>query len=186
MCSVEGCSRGRYGRQDVCEAHYRRRRRTGSLDPDRRIGAKTEPHACMLSACTNQATERGLCHGHYLRLIRTGNLDPDRPLSRRKNSTCTVAACDKASTARGLCVGHRSRKRKGSVRPEIPLKEVAGLGHINHGYRVVPVPKALRHLALGRRSEFEHRLVMAELLGRALYPDESVHHKNGDRLDNRP
>ena len=185
-CSVDNCSRARYGRQDICEAHYRRRRRTGSLDADRLVGERNEPRACLLDGCPNRATERGLCHGHYLRLIRTGNLDPDRPLARRKNSTCTVDSCDKNAFAQGLCSGHRWRKRKGALRPEIPLKEVVGRGHLNHGYQVVPVPVGMRHLAHGRRSEFEHRLVMAQLLGRALYPDESVHHKNGQRLDNRP
>ena len=32
----------------------------------------------------------------------------------------------------------------------------------------------------------EHRFVMEGVVGRRLRKDESVHHKNGDRLDNRP
>jgi hypothetical protein len=33
---------------------------------------------------------------------------------------------------------------------------------------------------------FEHILVVEELLGRYLWPDERIHHRNGVKDDNRP
>jgi len=47
------------------------------------------------------------------------------------------------------------------------------------------VPEELLPLTGGERHVLGHRLVMAQLLGRALFPGEVVHHRTGDRLDNR-
>lgn len=42
-----------------------------------------------------------------------------------------------------------------------------------------------RKLTIDGRTVSEHRHIVEQALGRALRPDEVVHHKNGDRYDNR-
>lgn len=52
------------------------------------------------------------------------------------------------------------------------------------GYLMIKMPDHPRARTVGY--VFEHILVMEDLLGRYLLPDESVHHRNGVKDDNRP
>lgn len=56
-----------------------------------------------------------------------------------------------------------------------------------HGYEMVSAPPNHKFASMRIRTGYilTHRLVMAEHIGRALRPSETVHHINGDKLDNR-
>lgn len=185
-CSIDGCDRHGYS-AGLCEAHYRRRLRTGNAREGVPIGnAQPSPGPCAVDGCDRQAEGLGWCHGHYLRWSRTGDVQADRPLEPRVRPECVVDGCGRDHKAHGLCAAHYRRAfAHGDVLAELPVRVATGEGWISHGYRGVAVPPELRHLVNGDSHTTEHRLVMAQHLGRALHPDEVVHHRNGIRTDNR-
>jgi hypothetical protein len=90
---------------------------------------------------------------------------------------CAIDGCDKLAGNRGWCHKHYGRwrltgdpmKTKGRPTPARKPK-------YENGYRIVwDSERWIR----------EHRLVMELAIGRPLRPDETVHHKNGVRDDNR-
>lgn len=189
-CREADCTRDTYA-QGWCEMHYRRHRRRGETSDLPVI------ERCTVPDCERPHDARGYCHGHYQRWKRTGTVQPEQPLGRRRpRAPCDVDGCDEDVHASGLCLAHYRRQlRSGDVRADRPIGATDGgrtldgtrraQGWLTQGYRYVPVPEADRHLTGGKPYEAEHRLVMARHLGRPLHRDETVHHRNGDRLDNR-
>lgn len=106
----------------------------------------------------------------------------ERPFE--KQLPCSVDGCEKRRAGRGLCNAHwKQWKVYGD--PTMRKHRRRGEGTINEqGYFLVRLPDHPNANVNGY--VHEHRLVMAQLLGRALLPGENVHHVNGNRADNRP
>lgn len=117
---------------------------------------------------------------HYARLLRRGSVDVVLPSGHfAKNPHCSIVDCNKKHTARGLCQMHYRRwKLYGDA------EKIMNTGIQTDQYGYVKIRTEKGDGANGKY-EYEHRLVMEHMLGRKLLSEESVHHINGNRSDNR-
>lgn len=87
----------------------------------------------------------------------------------------------KAVPAGGVAPPGRRPSQSGSANPAWK----GGRWTSSRGYVLVRVPPG-HHLRQAHGGAYEHRLVAEEMLGRRITSDEIVHHRNGNKTDNRP
>ncbi len=164
ICTIDGCGRPHMAK-GWCGYHYNTARNHGDpLYLDRRAG-----QTCDDPSCQRPAGRNGYCKPHYLKRRRELGTQVRR-------GACSIDGCGKPHEAKGYCEDHYYRWRRYGD-PLHPISCRKGTGSVNSdGYRVV---------TRGKRPILEHRWIMEQHLGRDLLPGETVHHKNGNRLDNR-
>lgn len=154
-CEEEGCKNARH-KKGLCDRHY----------------AARFPSTCSIADCPTQARRKGLCGRHYA-------------AQKETSQRYQVAECNRPHFAKGMCSAHWQRQKAGkslSTPLRAERKPRASKGHRG---RVVDYNGYVTDVGPNGKREYEHRIVMQVHLGRDLRPGENVHHKNGNRQDNR-
>lgn len=165
-----------------CNIHYRRWLKHGDpLKTNKRYGnILTSPQSpnqvihCTFKDCkTTKIRAQLLCDKHY------------RLLKKQSRALCSIIDCNiQCDRSEKWCNKHYQRYLKHGDPTKLLVRE-KGEGTItSEGYKVIYSKGHPNAKKDGRM--LEHRFIMSELLGRPLLDNENVHHKNGNKLDNRP
>src|SRR5882762_6746931 len=134
---------------------------------------------CAVEECGLPKVKSPYCEMHRARVRRHGS--PHTKLTGH-GKPCVVDGCIRPpkyriKTDHPLCPMHYARWRRVGDWRDSAVKQYRGKSHIDdNGYR---------RIWRDGRQIGEHRWVMEQALGRKLYRDETVHHRNGVRIDNR-
>lgn len=137
--------------------------------------------SCAHASCDRDPVAKGLCHAHRKQQLKTGVTKDLDPRWVKTRIICSFPGCqrDRRYVEPDLCKGHYDQRSEGRELTPLRTKAPSGSGYVSQsGYHYVYDEQTGRYLP-------KHRLVMERHIGRLLYPEETVHHKNGVRLDNR-
>lgn len=145
---------------------------------------------CSVKSCTARVKSRSLCGKHYERQRVHGDVHTN--LRAKNPEVCVEDGCLEKPEARSLCKKHYSRwwnhgdtvlrSRGGENHP----RWNGGRYRSGSGYQYIKVDACSPFSVMATKQGYvmEHRLVMAQKLGRPLLKNETVHHLDGDILNN--
>jgi hypothetical protein len=130
--------------------------------------SKFRNYICKQEGCDVPGYARGYCQKHY---------DIERKNGTFGAALCKIIGCNKIAHSKELCGMHHLRLiNDGEPGEASSRKKLNGEGTIIKGYKKITV---------NGKKYFEHRYIMEQFMGRSLKDHETVHHKNGQRSDNR-